>query len=105
MGQYWVQFNNGEGVPKDDKKAVKWLRFAGDQGHAAAQHNLGVMFMSGVNVPQDNVLAYMWLNIAGANGHDVEEFRGILTKEMSQADIAKAQEKTTQYIKDYPDVY
>ncbi len=30
---------------------------------------------------------------------------GILTDLMSQADIAKAQEKTTQYIKDHPDVY
>jgi len=28
-----------------------------------------------------------------------------LTGKMSQADISKAQEKTTQYIKDHPDVY
>jgi len=47
----------------------------------------------------------MWWNIAGANGQDVEENMGILTDLMSQADIAKAQEKTTQYIKDNPGVY
>jgi hypothetical protein len=47
----------------------------------------------------------MWTNIAGANGYDVEKNREIITGEMSQADIAKAQEKTTQYIKDHPGVY
>ena len=50
-------------------------------------------------------LRYKWVNIAGANGHDVEKLGEILTGLMSQADIAKAQEETTQYIKDHPSVY
>ena len=32
---------NGEGVPQDDKAAVKWYRLAAEQGNARAQHNLG----------------------------------------------------------------
>ena len=63
------------------------------------------MYGNGRGVPKDNLLAYMWWNIAGANGQDVEENMGILTYLMSQADISKAQEKTTQYIKDNPSVY
>jgi len=30
-------FRNGEGVPKDDKEAVKWYRLAADRGKAKAQ--------------------------------------------------------------------
>ena len=29
-----------EGVPEDDKEAVKWYRLAAEQGHAKAQFNL-----------------------------------------------------------------
>ncbi len=84
---------------------MKWYRLAAEQGDAEAQGNLGVMYGNGTGVPKDNLLAYMWLNIAGANGDDVEENMGIISGEMSQADIAKAQEMTRQYIKDHPDVY
>ena len=100
-----LMYANGRGVPKDDKEAVKWFRLAADRGHAKAQFNLGVMYANGKGVPKNNLLAYMWTNIAGANGYDVEENMGIISGKMSQADIAKAEEKTTQYIKDHPDVY
>ena len=33
----------GQGVPKDDKTAVKWYRLAAEQGYARAQYNLGSM--------------------------------------------------------------
>ena len=100
-----IRYSNGTGVPKDDKEAAKWYRLAADQGVAKAQYSLGSMYATGKGVPKDNLLAYMWTNIAGANGHDVEENMGIISGEMSQADIAKAQEMTRQYIKDHPDVY
>ena len=77
-------------------EAVKWYRKAADQGLAQAQLNLGVMYANGTGVPKDNVLAYMWANIAGANGLDVEEFRESLQSQMSQDEIAKAQEMTRQ---------
>ena len=111
QGHAYAQFNlgvmyaNGEGVPEDDKEAVKWYRLAAEQGHAKAQYNLALMYTTGEGVPKDNLLAYMWWNIAGANGQDGGGNMGILTDLMSQADIAKAQEMTRQYIKDHPDVY
>ena len=60
---------------------------------ASAQNNLGLYYANGKGVPKANVLAYMWINIAGVNGRGVEEVRVNLTEEMSQAGIAKAQEK------------
>jgi len=63
------------------------------------------MYANGEGVPKDNVHAYMWWNIAGTNGDDFEVDMGILTGKVSQADISKAQEKTTQYIQDHPDGY
>ena len=36
-------YNEGLGVPQDDKTAVKWYRLAAEQGFAAAQASLGVM--------------------------------------------------------------
>ena len=100
-----VMLENGIGAPKDGKEAVKWYRLAADRGHAKAQLFLSYKYALGRGVPADNVLAYMWANIAGANGYDVEENMGIISGKMSQADISKAQEKTTKYIKDHPDVY
>ena len=100
-----AMYSLGEGVPKDQKEAVKWYRLAADQGDAKAQYNLGAMYGNGTGVPKDNLLAYMWWNIAAANGQDVEKNMGIISGKMSQDEIAKAQEMTRQYIKDHPDVY
>ena len=37
---------NGEGVPENDKTAVKWYTLAAEQGISDAQYNLGVMYDS-----------------------------------------------------------
>ena len=52
-------YDNGEGVPEDDKEAVKWYRLAAEQGHTDVQTNLGVMYANGEGVLQDNVYAHM----------------------------------------------
>jgi uncharacterized protein len=83
------------GSPEEDKRLFEETQVLAEQGYAYAQNNLGLMYDLGEGVPKDNVRAYMWVNIAGANGQDEEKVREILTDQMSQADIAKAQEKTT----------
>ena len=40
-------YENGEGVRKDADKAVEWYRKAAAQGHASAQHSLGVCYTNG----------------------------------------------------------
>lgn len=66
----WVLlYDEGKGVPEDDKTAVKWYRLAAEQGYARAQHNLGLMYYRGKGVIQNNGFAMMWGIIAGANGY------------------------------------
>ena len=42
---------NGDGVPQDDKEALRWFRLAADQGHDTAQYSLGLMYADGRGVP------------------------------------------------------
>ena len=89
---------NGEGVPKDRKAAAKWCRLAADQGDANAQKNLGAMCRYGDGVVKNNLLACMWEITVEASGGDAGALRAAFTAEVSQTDIAKAQEFSMAYI-------
>lgn len=85
-------YNEGKGVPQDDKAAVQWIRLAAKQGDVKAQFSLGVMYNEGKGVPQNYVHAYMWLNIAASDGHkNAVEVQNNIEKEMTSSQIAKAQ--------------
>ena len=85
-------YDNGEGVVQDQDAALKWYRMAADQGHAWAQSNLGIKYAEGQGVPQDYVRAYMWWNLAAAKGDaGALTNRGTIAKEMTPAQIAKAE--------------
>ena len=91
--QLGVVYHFGRGVPQDYKEAVKWSKIAAEQGLAEAQYNLGLMYYHGEGIPQDYVLAYMWWNLAGSQGQkSARENRDILEEEMTQEQVAKAQE-------------
>ena len=69
-----IIYYNGEGVPQDYKEAVKWHRLAAEQGHAKAQHKLGVMYAFGiVGVPQDYKEAVKWHRLAADQGHSTAQ--------------------------------
>ena len=88
-----VMYDNGEGVPQDDKTAVKWYTLAAEQGLANAQFNLGWMYDEGLGVPQDNVYAHMWWNIAASSGDkDAIGNRDIIAKRMTPSQLEKAQD-------------
>ncbi len=85
-------YSNGEGVPQDDKEAVRWYRLAAVQGHAPAQNNLAWMYFEGRGVPKDHVQAHLWANLAAAQG--IEQARkavDILDGKMTPAQLAEAQ--------------
>jgi hypothetical protein len=63
-----ITYSNGQGVPQDDKEAVKWYRLAADQGFKDAQYNLGVMYHHGLGVPQDYKEAVKWYRLAAEQG-------------------------------------
>ncbi len=87
-----IMYDNGQGVPEDDREAVRWYRLAADQGHAAAQNNLGRKFFQGQGVPRNYVRAYMWTSLAAAQGLEgPAQGLEILEKKMTPSQIAEAQ--------------
>ncbi len=85
-------YENGNCVPQDYTKAVKWYTLAAEQGIVGAQSNLGGMYYSGEGVVQDFVLAHMWHNISAGNGNDTaSKGRDSVAAKMTSENIAKAQ--------------
>ena len=92
-------YSHGQGVPQDYIEAAKWYRLAAEQGHADAQHNLGVLYLQGQGVPQDYVLAHMWVNLAAANATKSDtpeisstDLRDSIARQMTAQQIAEAQD-------------
>ena len=95
-----VMYDNGEGVAEDDAEAVKWYRKAAEQGHAGAQNNFGVMYYVGEGVKKNLIDAYAWFSIAAAGGNEnAKEGKAIVSKEMTQKQIAEAQKKSAELLK------
>ena len=63
-----AMYSEGEGVPEDDKEAVKWFRLAAEQGLADAQFGLGLMYYKGEGVPEDDKEAVKWYRLAAEQG-------------------------------------
>ena len=62
----WL-YDNGKGVLKDDKEAVKWYRKAAEQSNPDAQGNLGVMYGDGDGILKDLSKAKYWIKKAYDN--------------------------------------
>jgi TPR repeat protein len=78
----------------DFKTALsEWTPLA-EQGHAESQNNLGIMYFEGAGVLTDNRLAYMWVNLSTYHSNDENgpQAKGIISKQMTPADISKAQD-------------
>ena len=69
-----IMYENGDGVPQDNQKAVEWYRKAAEQGHANAQLNLGFMYEKSYGVPQDKQKAVEWYRKAAEQGHATAQY-------------------------------
>jgi TPR repeat protein len=96
-----VMYAEGKGVVQDYKTAAKWFTLAAEQGISKAQSKLGAMYADGRGVAQDFVKAHMWFNIAAIDGRseDAVSSRDKISKEMTPAQIEKAQEAANRCIK------
>jgi len=63
----------GQGVPQDDKEAVKWYKLAAKQGNLRAQNNLGFMYEMGKGVSQDYKTAHKWYTSAANQGFSLAQ--------------------------------
>ena len=97
QGDARAQFNvgvihfNGQDVPHDPIKAVKWYSAAANQGYGPAQANLAFMYETGQGVLQNYVEAYKWSTLAARHGADAGDVRDSLAAKMTPAQIAEAQ--------------
>lgn len=66
--QLGVIYLTGDGAPKDDTEALKWLHKAADQDNAIAERYLAEMYFKGRGVPADNMEAAKWLRLAAEQG-------------------------------------
>jgi uncharacterized protein len=88
----------GMGVVQDYAEGEKWARLAAEQGDASGQVLLGIMYDEGFGFPHDSMLAHMWLNLgiaglpAGARRDAAVELRDAAAKELTSAQLARAQE-------------
>tara|TARA_B110001450_G_scaffold116737_1_gene110367 strand:- start:118 stop:831 length:714 start_codon:yes stop_codon:yes gene_type:complete len=92
VGQHLVSrmYYEGKGVAQDYDEAMNWYLLSVDLENAFEQYKLGGIYGNGVLT--NKILSYMWYNISAANGEeDSGTHRDNLAKEMTQADISKAQ--------------
>lgn len=96
-----VAYNNGDGVSKNYKQAIKWYRLSASQGLGVAQYNLGNMYANGIGIPEDKVLAYMWWNLALGNG--LEDIASAnmehISQEMNYSQIVEAKKLSQECLK------
>lgn len=91
-----VRYAQGQGVPRDSTKAVKWLRLAAAQGDSAAQFLLGGMYYRGEGTPSNYVQAYKWADLAasaltGPVHNEAIKLRELAATHMTPAQIAEVQ--------------
>ena len=53
----------------DKKKALKYYKMAGEQGHAEAQYFCGLMYITGKGAERDDEEAQRYWELAAAQGH------------------------------------
>lgn len=97
-----AMYDEGLGVPQDDRQAAVWFRKAAEQGDASAQHSLGLMYETGRGVPQNYSLAYSWLSVAAAVGYEeASKSRDKVAKKLSSSQLEEAQKQAAQYFEQY----
>jgi TPR repeat protein len=64
-----ARYLNGEGVPRDETRALALLRPAAERGDAEAQFLLGLSYRSGRGVAANDVEANRWLERAAKQNH------------------------------------
>jgi TPR repeat protein len=64
----------GDGVPKNEKEAVRWLERAAGHGDADAQYELGLALREGRGTLQDDERAFAWLQRAANVGNAPAQF-------------------------------
>lgn len=79
--------------------SLNMVECAAEGGAPDALFELGLMYCAGREVSVDFVSAHKWFNLAASRGNDeAKRYRTELSREMSRADIARAQRLAREWI-------
>src|SRR4051812_11390060 len=67
-------YRHGNGVPKNEESAFKWIQKAAERGDADAENDLGTMYRLGEGVARDKGEAFRWYQKAARHGSAVGMF-------------------------------
>lgn len=62
-------YSKGEGIPQDEKEAVKWYQRAANQGYPRAQFNLANCYADGRGIEQNYEEAIKWYTLSANQGY------------------------------------
>ena len=60
QGLLGTMYENGEGVPQDDKEAFKWYLKSAEQNNRVAQQKIGFYYENGKGILTDHTKAVEW---------------------------------------------
>ena len=63
-------YKKGQGVEKNNSKAIKYFRMAAEQGDPLGMFNLGVMYYKGKGIHQDIEEALRWFERSAECGYE-----------------------------------
>jgi tetratricopeptide (TPR) repeat protein len=69
-----TMYDDGRGVAKDYKEALRLYGLSAAQGNAYAQFNLGAMYDNGRGVTEDKAEAVKWYRLAASQGSVLAQF-------------------------------
>ena len=93
-------YNEGKGVEKDHREAVRLLRYAAAHGLADAQLELGILRAIGPEgVTQDAVQAYVWFHLAAEQGDErAARHRGRVAAMLLEAEHPEARRRIAAHL-------
>jgi uncharacterized protein len=69
-----INFEKGNGVEKNNVKAVEWYKKSAEQGYSLAQFKLGVCYGLGLGVKQDYSKAFNWYKKSAEQGNSTAQY-------------------------------
>ncbi len=88
-----LKYAAGDGVPKDEQKAVQLFFSAAAGGDFTAEHNLGASYINGIGLPKNTAKGVDWMKVAARDGYPPAQLdlgRIYLTRFVGPPDFAKA---------------
>ncbi len=80
-----TMYSHGQGAPRDDAEAAKWIRLSAQGGFAPAQFLFGLMTELGDGVHGNSAAGAGWMRLAAQHGYAPAQFQlGLMYSETGQ---------------------